>query len=90
MSPAADEFDSYMSLPPLGLEPDDCVLTWWTQHEAELPHLSRMARQFLAAQASSAAVERLFSKAGLVHTDLRKATSEEQMAHLLMASINVK
>ena len=79
-----------MSLPPLGLGPDDCVLAWWAEHAAELPNLSRMARQFLAAQASSAAVERLFSRAGLVHTDLRKSTSEEQMAHILMVSINVK
>jgi hypothetical protein len=77
-----------MNLPTL--EADGCVLEWWAEHAAGLPNLSRMARQFLAAQATSAAVERLFSKAGLIHSDLRKSTSEEQIAHILMASINAE
>jgi hypothetical protein len=67
---------------------NDSVLEWWALQEKHIPNVARMARQFLASQASSASVERLFSKAGLMHNDLRKALTEETMAHVLMASIN--
>jgi hypothetical protein len=82
-----DEWARYMAMP-TPTNTNDCVLAWWAEQQKHLPNVARMARQFLASQASSASVERLFSKAGLVHTDLRKRLSEEQMAHILMASIN--
>ena len=59
------------------------VLAWWklrdhneaadpsTGRPEGLPHLARMVRQWLGAPATSAGVERLFSKAGSMHHDLK-------------------
>ena len=42
-----------------------------------------MTRQFLAAPASEAAVERLFLSAGKMHDDLKKSTSEDTLEDML-------
>ena len=47
-----------------------------------------MAKQFLASPASSAGVERVFSAAGRMHSDMRKSMSNESLQHSLVASIN--
>lgn len=63
-----DEVEEYLKLPqasstnPDGSELD--ILSWWKIHEEQLPHLSKMARQFLALPASSAGAERIFTAAG--------------------------
>ena len=58
-----DEVDRYLRLLEIPLQTpsgqDQDILHWWKQHENEFPNLSKMARQFLAAPASSAAAERL-------------------------------
>ena len=53
------------------------------------PDLSRMARQYLAAPASSAGVERLFSRAGRYHDDKKKRTTDEHIETLLIVAKNV-
>ena len=45
----------------------------WQQNELLYPHIVKLARKNLAAQASSAASERLFSQAGLVVTSNRNS-----------------
>ena len=52
------------------------ILMWW-KTKSTWPKLQLMARQYLAVPATSASVERLFSKASLAHGDLAKATMEE-------------
>ena len=47
-----------------------------------------MARQFMAAPASSASVERLFSAAGKMHDDLKKSTTEETLEDMLTVAKN--
>ncbi len=59
------------------------LLTWWKARDHNLPEdlasgrpeglptLTKMARQNLGRQASSAGVERTFSKAGRLHDDLK-------------------
>ena len=47
-----------------------------------------MARQFLAAPASSASAERLFSGAGKMHDDLKKATKEGTLEMQLFVAAN--
>jgi hypothetical protein len=39
-------------------------LSWWLQNEAKYPRLAYLARNYLAVPASSATVERIFSRAG--------------------------
>ncbi len=59
-----DEVERYLRLPEIPLQTpsgnDQDILLWWKQHESEFTNLSKMARQFLAAPASSAATKRYF------------------------------
>ena len=87
-----DEVERYLRLPEIPLQTpsgnDQDILLWWKQHESEFPNLSKMARQFLAAPASSAAAERLFSAAGKMHDDLKKTTSENLLEDMLTVARN--
>ena len=47
-----------------------------------------MVRQYLSVLATSAGVERLFSKATLVYDDLAQAMKEETLGYALFASYN--
>ena len=59
-----------------------------TGRPAGLPTLAKMARQYLGSPASSAGVERMFSKAGKLHDDLKASQSHETLEHALIASVN--
>jgi hypothetical protein len=78
-----DEDDRYLRLPEIPLltpsGQDQDILHWWMQHASKFPSLSKMARQFLAAPASSTSTERLFSAAGKMHDGLKKSTSEDTL-----------
>jgi hypothetical protein len=63
-------------------------LHWWKQHVIEFPNLSKRVRQFLAAPASSASVERLFSAAGKMLDDLKKSTAEDTLEDMLIVAKN--
>ena len=58
---------------------------WW-KTKSTWPKLQLMARQYLAVPATSAGVERLFSKASLTHGDLAEAMKEETLSFALFAS----
>jgi hypothetical protein len=84
-----DELERYFAMPSVPFNTD--VLAWWKAHGNSFPaNLEKMARQFLAHPATSASVERLFSKAGKLHDDQKKSTKEDSIGHALMASINYK
>lgn len=90
--PSLSEVDKYLQLPALPTTRngvDTCPLEWWRLHEFELPHLAKMARQFLAMPASSAGVERLFTAAGTMHDDFRKSTKEDTLSMQLEVKVNV-
>ncbi|KAK3289129.1 hypothetical protein CYMTET_3434 [Cymbomonas tetramitiformis] len=76
-----DEFDEYLAMPVERVDFD--VQQWWRSHKFELPHLAKMARQFLGVPASTAGVERIFSACGQMHSDLRKSTNEEMQTSRL-------
>ena len=63
-----------------------------TGRPAGLPHLAKMARhrQFLGRLATSAGVERMFSKAGKLHDDMKKAQQDDTLEHSLFASANAE
>ena len=82
-----DELAKYLALPQEDNTELD-VLQWWKSRVREFPHLSKMARQFLAAPATSAGPERLFRLAGRMHDDMKKATKEGTLQHSLMAALN--
>ncbi|EKM74026.1 hypothetical protein AGABI1DRAFT_18104, partial [Agaricus bisporus var. burnettii JB137-S8] len=45
-------------------------IMWWREHETTYPRLSQVARDHLCIPASSVDVERIFSKARIVLSDL--------------------
>jgi len=87
-----DEVARYLRLPEIPLQTpsrqDQDILHWWKQHSSEFPNLSKMARQFLAAPASPASAERLFSADGKMHNDLKKSTSEDTLEDILTMAKN--
>ena len=66
------------------------VLAWWRAKEQKWPRLAKMVKQYFAAPASSADVERVFSAAGKMHTDLKKAAKDSTLEHSLFAAFNTE
>ncbi|XP_043701222.1 zinc finger BED domain-containing protein DAYSLEEPER-like [Telopea speciosissima] len=62
ISAATDELTQYLSEPPAPIPTD--VLDWWKVNNTRYPHLSGMARDFLAVQATSVAPDELFCRKG--------------------------
>jgi hypothetical protein len=87
-----DEVEAYLRMPQIPVQDssgnDQNILAWWRDTSNGLPYLAKMARQFLAAPASSAASERLFSRAGKMHDDLKKSTSESTLESQLSVAVN--
>ena len=52
------------------------------------PNLAKMVKQYFAAPASSAGVERVFSGAGKMHGDLSKSAKDETLEASLFAAFN--
>ena len=67
---------------------DDDVLKWWHARELKWPRLAKMVEQYFATPASSAGVERVFSAAGKMHTDLKKSAKDTTLEHSLFAAFN--
>lgn len=85
--PELDQLQQYFNEPSVkDLNID--VLLYWRAKEHVWPDVARMVRQYFAAPASSAGVERVFSAAGRFHDDLRKAMKEGTLKHALFASVN--
>ena len=87
-----DDVNLYLRMPQIPFQDlagnDQDILKWWRDNSSQFPNLAKMARQFLAAPASSASAERLFSSAGKMHDDLKKSTSEETMESSLIVNMN--
>ncbi|KAK3287766.1 hypothetical protein CYMTET_4720 [Cymbomonas tetramitiformis] len=81
-----DEFTRYLEVPDVPRDSD--LLAWWKVHSKDFPNVGRMARQFLAVPATTAGVERAFSKVGAMHSDLRKGLTEGTIEHSMMACLN--
>lgn len=79
-----DQLQEYLAEPPLE-DLDVKVLHYWKAKEYMWPELARMVKQYLAAPASSAVVERVFSAARRMHDDMRKAMNEGTLKHSLFA-----
>ena len=87
-----DELDKYLSLP-VEKNIDLDVLAWWKAKDCQkdgLPILAKMARQFLGRPASSAGVERMFSKAGKLHGEDKASQEDGTLEHCLFASANTE
>ena len=76
-----DELEQYLE-DPEEPELDVKVLQWWAAKESKWPNLAKMAKQYFALPASSAGVERVFSAAGKMHSDLKKSAKEGTLEHI--------
>ena len=97
-APKKTDLEKYLLLAQEPMNTD--VLAWWklrdhnqaanlsTGRPEGLPHLARMVRQWLGAPATSAGVERLFSKAGSMHHDLKGSMEDGSLEHSLIATAN--
>jgi hypothetical protein len=70
-----DELEAHLTSPVVHRETD--VLQWWKLHEAEFPHLSRMARDYMAIPATSVPVERAFSMGASLISKQRSSLAPE-------------
>ena len=90
--PDYNELERYLRMPQIPMTDiqgnDQNILNWWRDNESGFPYLSKMARQFLSAPASSACAERLFSSAGKMHDDLKKSTNEATLESKLIVNRN--
>ena len=96
-----DDLEKY-SLLPVEKNLDLDVLAWWKARDHSqpadpasgrpegLPHLAKMARQFLGRPATSAGVERFFSKAGKLHDDMKEGQQDDTLEHSLFAAANIE
>lgn len=66
------------------------TLAWWAKAQRVYPHIARLARKYLAVQASSAASERVFSVGGLVITKHRNRLSGERVADIVFLHESMK
>ena len=83
------ELEQYLA-DPEEPELDVKVLAWWQAKESKWPNLAKMVKQYFAAPASSAGVERVFSAAGKMHGDLSKSAKDETLEHSLFAAFNTE
>ena len=59
------------------------ILKWWKDNQSQFPTLAKMARDYLAMQASSVPSERGFSKSGLTVSNLRNRLNPETVRYLM-------
>ena len=87
--PDDNELLKDLAIPAVGDMNTD-VLAWWREWDTAkgLPHLAKFARQWLGTPATSAGVERLFSRAGRMHGDLKAAMADGTLKHCLFAAQN--
>lgn len=65
------------------VEHDGGPLAWWGKSERLFPHLAKLARKYLAVQASCSAPDRLFSGVGLARKSQRNGLSDERAADIV-------
>ena len=87
--PHTDELVAYLALPQVNNENEWTPLKWWEQHAKQFPNLSVMARQYLGCPATSATVERLFSKVGIAFSSKRKSAGADTIANIIFTGENV-
>jgi hypothetical protein len=81
-----EEITVYFSLPDLDFNFDP--FTWWRDHKEQFPILSKLARIYLPAPATSTPNERLFSSAGNLLTAKRTRLNPELFNRLMFLKQN--
>uniref|UniRef100_A0A914QZR9 HAT C-terminal dimerisation domain-containing protein n=1 Tax=Panagrolaimus davidi TaxID=227884 RepID=A0A914QZR9_9BILA len=83
----ASELNLYFQAPTIPR--DASPAAYWKLHETIFPHLTALFKKYGTAPATNAEVERLFSLAGNIVTDLRKRLGVERLEKLLFLNANL-
>jgi len=81
-------FEDYQLAP--RIPADDDPLEWWKANQTRFPTLFPMAKSFLGCPATTAELERVFSKAGKPHDDQPKSVLDVTLDQQLFAAFNWK
>ena len=65
------------------------VFTWWRANQQEFPGLFQVALDYLSIPATSASVERQFSKAKLINGNRRQSMKEEKLGTMVLLRENL-
>ena len=84
-----DELKAYLELPQLKCKTEQEAIDWWVEKSKRFPNFSAMARQYLGCPATSATVERLFSRVGIAFSAKRKRSDPATVADLMFANANL-
>ena len=84
-----DELKAYLELPQLKCKTEQEAIDWWVDKSKRFPNLAVMARQYLGCPATSATVERLFSRVGIAFSAKRKSSDPATVADLMFANANL-
>ncbi|CAB4023807.1 zinc finger BED domain-containing 1-like [Paramuricea clavata] len=68
---------------------DSEPLKWWHEHGKNYPKMSKLARKYLCATATSVPSERLFSKAGELVSHRRSSLKPKNVNMLLFLNQNI-
>ena len=63
-------------------------LEFWKFNESKWPYLAKLAKKYLGVQASSAAVERMFSISGHIYSVKRRRMSIKLFEYLVFLKLN--
>jgi hypothetical protein len=86
--PLRTEWERYIRLQVLSSDDADLAI-WWTKHRAEFPVVYRLVQVYLFVPATSAGVERMFSKARRVLSRLRLRLTPENAEVLVFLRENI-
>ena len=83
-----EQWQKFQLEPQIPLTASD-PLKWWNNNKHKFPLVARLARKYLAMQASAAASERVWSLAGNVETKKRMALTPEKLDKILFIKCNM-
>lgn len=82
-----EELETYLKLPCVSV--DNSPLDWWHKESQKFPGVSRVARKFLAGQATAVASERLWSSGGYIVSERRNKLKPSTVSQLVFLSKNL-
>ena len=85
-TPECDEVASYRLMPLLDFRKDP--LLWWKERESSFPSLAKLARIYLSFPASSATIERTFSRGSLAMNNKRVRLSNDSLESQIISGQN--
>lgn len=84
----AAEMALYRTEPIEAMETD--ILKWWATQQRKFPLLSKAAKRYLSAPASSVDSERVFSASGNIYSDRRTRLTPGNLEYLVFLRVNLK